>query len=98
MNTLIHWLEDHLLACPYKSLLGVDCPGCGFQRAFVELLKGNFMDSLFLYPALLPILFLLVYVILHLKFKFKNGAAVVKYTFIICAGIVTINYFSKLFL
>lgn len=98
MNTLIHWLENHLLVCPYKSMFGIDCPGCGMQRSFIELLKGNFTNSLYLYPALLPVIFLLIFLLLHLKYKFKNGASVIKYTFMVCALIITVNYVLKFFL
>ena len=59
---MISWLQEHMLPCPYKSLFGVECPGCGSQRSFVELLKGNFEESFFLYPPLVPVLFLIGFV------------------------------------
>ena len=77
---------------------GVDCPGCGMQRAFIELLKGNFIESIQLYPALLPTIFTLLITILHLIFKFKNGAAIVKYSFIITVTIVVISFLYKMIL
>jgi len=80
MFLLIHWLENHLLACPYKATTGIDCPGCGMQRAFIELLKGNLTESIHLYPALIPILITLTITFLHLFFKFKNGAVILKYS------------------
>lgn len=98
MQSIIHWLEDHFMTCPYKALSGVDCPGCGMQRAFIELLKGNFVESIQLYPALLPTIFTLLFTILHLVFKFKNGAAVVKYSFIITVSIVVISFLFKMIL
>ncbi|HLC82932.1 MAG TPA: DUF2752 domain-containing protein [Bacteroidia bacterium] len=98
MQSIIHWLENHFMTCPYKAMSGVDCPGCGMQRAFIELLKGNFVESFQLYPALLPTIFTLLITILHLIFKFKNGAAIVKYSFIITVSIVVISFLLKMVL
>lgn len=85
-----------MLTCPYKALTGFDCPGCGMQRSFIELLKGNFLNSLYLYPGLLPTMFTLGFTILHLIFRFKNGAPYIMYSFIITIAIVMISYFVKM--
>lgn len=95
---IIHWLESHLLVCPYKQFVGYDCPGCGMQRSFIELLKGNFGESFHFYPALLPIIFTLLLTATHLIFGFKNGANYIKYSFMITMGIIIISYLTKLFL
>lgn len=95
MNKIADWLQNHQLTCYYRQLSGIDCPGCGMQRSFIVLLRGNFMESFILYPALLPALFTLTLTALHLIFKFKNGAAAIKYSFIITMVIVTINYILK---
>jgi len=84
------------MTCPYKALSGFDCPGCGMQRSFIELLKGNFAESFGLYPALLPTIFTLLFTGLHLIFKFRNGAAVVKWSFITTTGIVLVSYLCKM--
>lgn len=96
MHSIVHWLENHLMTCPYKALTGFDCPGCGMQRSFIELLKGNIVDSLYLYPALLPTIFTLLFTAAHLIFKFKNGPAVIKYSFISTVIIVLISYTIKM--
>jgi hypothetical protein len=95
-DKIIAWLESHLVTCSYKKYLGVECPGCGMQRSFIELLKGNFYESFVLYPALLPTMFLLTFLVLHLIFKFKNGANILKIVFIINASIMVLNYIYKL--
>jgi hypothetical protein len=92
----IEWLESHLETCAYKKYLGFECPGCGLQRSFIELLKGNFAESFQLFPALMPILFMFFYLIAHLIFNFKKGADVLKYLFIFNVGIVIIHYIFKL--
>ncbi len=95
MNRIITWLEGHQQACPYKSILGIDCPGCGMQRALIELLKGNFAESLFLYPALIPLMMMVAFLALHIIWKLEHGARILKYLYIINASIIIIHYFSK---
>ncbi len=96
VEKLIRWLESHQQACFYKKFLGVECPGCGMQRSFIELLKGNFLESLMLFPALLPTMALIIYLALHLIFKFKNGAVILKNLFIMNTTIVVLSYIYKL--
>ncbi|MEO5641705.1 MAG: DUF2752 domain-containing protein [Bacteroidia bacterium] len=92
----IDWLEHNLLTCPYKSMTGVDCPGCGMQRSFIELLRGNFFESLSLYPALIPILFTFIFLLFHLKFKFNNGAMILMYSFIGATTVVLVSFIIKM--
>lgn len=95
-DRIIEWLESNQQPCFYKKYVGIDCPGCGMQRALVELLRGNLWESILLYPALLPTIFLFVFLVLHLIFKFKKGAAILKFSFIFTVAIVVINYIYKL--
>lgn len=93
---IIHWLETHMTSCSWKEKFHIECPGCGFQRSFVALLKGNFAESFAAYPALLPMLLVLLITPLHLIFKFKNGAAIIKYLFILSAIIIALNFILKI--
>lgn len=95
---LISWLENNMMDCPYKKYFDMDCMGCGMQRSFVALLKGNLVESFYYYPALFPMLFMFLYLILHLIFKFKNGAKWLMYIFIINMSVVVISYVIKLML
>jgi hypothetical protein len=96
MLQLIHLLETHMMSCFYKQLTGFDCPGCGMQRSFIELLKGNFKESFYLYPALLPVFLTLGLTVTHLIFKLKNGAAFIMYSFITTTSIVVVSYIIKM--
>ena len=98
MKYIIDWLEQHFLACPYKKYFDIDCLGCGMQRAFIALLKGDFTESFYLYPALIPMLVMVLFLPIHLIFKLKNGASLLKYLFIFNISIVVISYLIKLFL
>jgi hypothetical protein len=94
-DDLVHWLESHQGACFYKKYFGVECPGCGMQRAFVELLKGNVWESILMYPALLPTIFMMGFLIAHLFLKFKKGALILKISFIFTASIIFLNFVIK---
>lgn len=96
MQKVIEWLESHLQSCFYKKYFGIECPGCGMQRAFIELLKGNFTESLVLFPALIPTIIMITYLILHLIFKFDKGAQVLKILFITNTSIVVLSYIYKI--
>lgn len=58
-----------MLPCSWKEYFGVECPTCGAQRSFLELISGNFLESIFLFPALIPFLAVVVLTILHLIHK-----------------------------
>lgn len=91
----IDWLERNQGACFYKKYFGIECPGCGMQRSFIELLKGNLLDSIILYPALLPMMFMFFYLGAHLIFKFEKGYLVLKISFIFTVVIILLNFILK---
>lgn len=93
---IVNWLESHQLPCMFKSVTHFDCPGCGFQRSFILLLEGRIRDSFFMYPALLPILLLFMFLILQVKMKFKNGASILKYGYFFCASVILVSYIYKI--
>ena len=90
------WLENHFLPCAYKQLFGIECPFCGSQRAFITLLKGNVIESIALYPALIPTIILIVSVIIQMLFKFKRGWKIVRKMLIADFAIIMISYIYKL--
>ena len=96
-SNFVDWLSQHLLSCPFKANLGIDCPGCGFQRSVIALLKGNFLASLTLYPATIPFLFVVIFMLVHLKYDFKFGAWIIKITVATIAVIILINYIYKIY-
>jgi Protein of unknown function (DUF2752) len=95
-NAFIRWLQANMLTCPLKKYLHIECPGCGLQRSFIALLNGDVRTSLQLYPATLPLLFLMVFTIFHLKYKFLHGAATIKYLYVGVAFVVLVFYIYKI--
>jgi hypothetical protein len=96
MRKIIHFFEANQSKCIFKHHTGYDCPGCGFQRAFIELLKGNFIESLIIYPALIPIIITSFLFFSNIFFKIKKGALILKYSFIATIAIIIISYLIKI--
>ena len=93
---VVDWLEKRQLPCFYKSVFGIECPGCGMQRAFVALLQGDLTGSLKLYPALIPTIAMLVVLVVHVFCQLKNGARILMWLFVFNAVIIVISYICKL--
>jgi len=95
-NGFVQWLQDNMLSCPSKKFLHLECPGCGLQRSCIALLKGDLQNSLQLYPATIPLLFLLGFTMLHLKYKFLHGATAIKYLQGGVAFVILVFYIYKI--
>ena len=53
--------------CVLASTIGFPCPGCGATRALAELIKGNFISSLYFHPLLIPsVILIFIYFFLWL--------------------------------
>ena len=92
---LIHFLETHMMTCPVKALTGHDCPGCGMQRSFIMLLKGDLLDSLIMFPGLIPIIITFITLALHLKFKYEKGGIVLMWMYIFSTAVILTSFFIK---
>jgi hypothetical protein len=95
-SNFIQWMERHLLICPSKKFLHIDCPGCGLQRSMIALLKGDLVSSLQFYPATIPILSTMLFLILHLRNQYQNGALILTRLYVFCMAIILINYVYKI--
>ena len=90
---------NHLLrfnACPFKSMTGIDCPGCGMQRSVIKLLEGDVAQSIAYHPAGTTTLIMIVFLILHSKFDFKHGARALTILFILNIVLIIGNYIYKI--
>ena len=96
LRNFILWLESHMGTCRFHEQTGLTCPGCGLQRAVIALLKGNFMESIVLFPPLLPLVIMFFFLALHLVFNLKHGALVLKVIYIANTAIILINLIVKL--
>ncbi len=97
MEPVVHQLEGHLLSCPVRALWGIDCPGCGFQRAFLALLRGDFAACWDQYPPLIPFLLTMGLLVVALRSRLRYRMHV------LAAGVATtcififVNYALKFY-
>lgn len=92
--SLVSFLEENLLSCQWKQL-GIDCMGCGMQRSIIHLLKGEFLDAFYMYPAIYTLIGMFFYLGFHLKYSFKNGHSILLYIFIANAFVMLSSYIIK---
>jgi Protein of unknown function (DUF2752) len=97
METVMHWLESHLLSCPVKGTLGIDCPGCGFQRAGLALLRGDVADCWAQYPPLLPFLLTMGLLVVALRSRLRYRMHALATGVAITCTFIAINYAHKMF-
>ncbi len=90
----ISFLEEHMLSCQWKNA-GIECMGCGVQRAIIHILKGEFVEAFYIYPAIYTLGIMMVFLGLHLKFNFIKGHLVLKWLFILNILIIIRNYILK---
>lgn len=77
-------MEEFMLPCLNKQIFGIDCLGCGIQRAAVLLFKGEFVAAFKMYPAIYTLVLLALFLIFNLFVKFK-------YATHIKAGLIALN-------
>lgn len=85
-----------MIPCFFKQLFGFDCPGCGFQRSFIALLKGDVVYSLKLYPATIPIIITCIFLIAGSAYKIPKYRPVKNVLLFGVAAIIAISYAIKM--
>lgn len=91
-------MEEYMLPCMSKKLFGIECFGCGTQRAFVLLLQGEFVEAFKMYPAIYTLLLLFAFIFIHLIDKSRNYTKIITYLAIINVIIMVSSYFLKMFI
>ncbi|MUP45446.1 DUF2752 domain-containing protein [Gramella sp. BOM4] len=65
-----------MLPCLNRTLFGMECTGCGAQRAAVLLFRGEFAAAFQMYPAIYSLIILLIFLFLDLFFKFRHAYSI----------------------
>ncbi len=85
------------MPCMNKYFFGIDCPGCGTQRAFAFLLEGDFVAAFAIFPAIYPMAFFFLSLGLHFIDKSRSYHFFIQF-FAIIAGLVTaVFYIYRIF-
>jgi len=89
------FMEEYMLPCMNKTLFGIDCMGCGIQRAVVLLLQGKFVDAFYMYPAIYPLILFFIFIGLNFLHKAYSYHKHILTTGIITAVVMVVSYFYK---
>lgn len=89
-------LDDYMLPCLNKKLLGVECMGCGMQRSIALIFKGHFVDAFYMYPAVYSLIILFLCIGINIFFKFKHSNKIIGALAIITVATIIISYIIKI--
>ncbi len=89
-------LDDYMLPCLNKKFFGVDCLGCGIQRALSLLIHGEFMEAFKIYPAIYTLLLFAIIIVVNFFYKVKYAQKIISILAIINVLIIVISYIIKM--
>lgn len=87
--TMLHYLDT---TCVFLKFIGIPCPGCGMTRAFISLIKLDFVKAIKYNIVIFFMPYIFMYIFLDFKHKIHNVIL------IIIAVIAIINWLIKVFL
>lgn len=90
-------MEKFLLPCLNKELFGLECYGCGGQRALLLLFNGEFGAAFQMFPAIYPLAILLFFVLFNLFYKFKHDFVIKIGLILLTTVFLVINYGINMF-
>ena len=93
---LLDDLENYMIPCVNKKIFGVECLGCGMQRATIHLFSGEFVTAFKIYPAIYTIFILLAVIFVNFFVKFKFDYQVKIGLIALNAVIMVGSYFIKM--
>lgn len=85
-----------MLPCLNKKFFGIECFGCGLQRATALLFKGEFIAAFKMYPAIYTLLLFFVFLLFDLFVKVKYAEKIKIFLLITNIIIIVINFIVKL--
>lgn len=90
-------LQNFMLPCLSKTLFGIECLGCGFQRSLLLLFQGQFKAAFEMYPAIFTSLIFIASLLLNAFHKKGNYSKAIVILAIINATIMIVGYYYKHF-
>ena len=85
-----------MIPCLNKELFGIECMGCGLQRAVVLLFKGDFSGAFAMYPAVYTLLLLGIFLIFNIFYRFKYDAQIKTGFIAVNILVIVISYIIKM--
>ncbi|WP_282043495.1 DUF2752 domain-containing protein [Winogradskyella flava] len=88
-------LEDYMLPCLNKKFFGFECMGCGLQRSVNFLIHGELIEAFKIYPAIYPLILLLVIIGLNIFRKIKYFNKIITILAIITVATIIVSFIIK---
>lgn len=85
-----------MLPCLNKELLGIECMGCGIQRAISLILQGEFVAAFQIYPAIYSLITLFLFIGINIFFKFKHSNKIIGALAIVTVVTIITSYIIKI--
>ena len=92
---MVYLISTPKLSCQIKDATGIECPGCGIQRSFKLLINGEIIDSIHMYPGLIPLILTFGILIFHIIKGNLRSLAILKFSIIFTVLVISINYIFK---
>ena len=89
-------MEEYMLPCMNKKLFGIDCMGCGIQRAIALIFEGDLVGAIHMYPAIYTLILFFASIFLHLVDKSRNYNKIIASLAILNGIIMAVSYFYKM--
>jgi hypothetical protein len=89
-------MEEYMVPCLSKSLFGMECLGCGTQRAFLFVMRGEFILAFKMFPAIYTTILLFAFIGLHFLDKSRSYHKLIIGFAIVNAAIMIISYIYKM--
>ena len=87
--------DDFMLPCMNKSIFGFDCLGCGTQRALLLILKGEFAEAFYIFPAIYTTILFIFILAFNFIDKSRNYHKIIIGLALTNAVIMVVSYFYK---
>ena len=91
-------MDDLMLPCLNKQLLGFECMGCGGQRALWLFLNGEFIAAFKMYPPLYTLLLLGGFLLFRRRFPVKRREKITFALVVVNLVVIIGNYILKIIL
>ncbi|NQX86931.1 MAG: DUF2752 domain-containing protein [Flavobacteriaceae bacterium] len=89
--------EEYMLPCLNKKLLGLDCMGCGAQRALAMVFSGDFLAAFYMYPAIYTLILMFVFIVLNMVKTKQTYSKIIMILGLINGLLIVGNFIVKIF-
>ena len=90
-------MDELMLPCLNKKLLGFECLGCGIQRATALFFRGEFIAAFKMYPALYTLLLLAGFLIINMFIEIKYSEKIKILLVVLNIALILGNFIIKQF-